>query len=162
MCIRDSLVGLFQQPDLVFIDVDFLSTLPFEELKSGFAEVIKHGAIASEEYFSFIEKLNLKEITSEELIEVVLGSCRIKSKVVEADEKEHGERKILNFGHTIGHAIESLSHYDGKDVLLHGECVALGMVVEAKIAEYQGLLSKVDSQKLITVSYTHLTLPTKA
>jgi 3-dehydroquinate synthase len=128
------------------IDVDTLSTLPPRELNSGFAEVIKHGMIADKDYFELVRKLTPAKVTATQYVDLIEGSCRIKSRVVEQDEKEAGLRKILNFGHTVGHALEALSH-EGGEILLHGEAVALGMVAEAHISKEVGLIdSKVVSE----------------
>ncbi len=133
-----NLVGTFYQPKLVFIDIDFLSTLPDDEFVSGMAEVIKYGIILDESFFSFLEsnteKVLMKE--PEPLTRMVYRSCELKKNVVEKDEKEAGLRRILNFGHTIGHSLETVSDYSIK----HGMAVAVGMVVASHIAGDIGLL----------------------
>lgn len=114
-------VGTFYQPKKVIIDTNVLDTLNFRQLASGLAEVIKMAATCDEKLFSFIERSeNLKD----DLPKIIEGAIRIKKSVVEKDPKENGLRRVLNFGHTIGHAVESES--GGR--LLHGECVALGML----------------------------------
>ena len=133
-----NIIGAFWQPRLVFVDVACLRTLPVEELRSGFAEVIKHGVIRDAEYFAFLEQ-NLDKIFGlerEALIHTVEVSCAIKADVVSQDERENGLRAILNFGHTLGHTIEALRHYEGSR---HGEAVSIGMVGAAGIAERMGL-----------------------
>lgn len=124
-------LGFFQDPDAVLIDSDFLKTLSDRELRSGFAEVLKHGIIADRDYFDqiVVDGLNQPNWNA-----VIAHSVEIKSAVVKADPKEGGLRKILNFGHTIGHAIES--HYLGTDNhLLHGEAIGIGMICESFLSK---------------------------
>jgi 3-dehydroquinate synthase len=131
-------VGAFWQPKRVFMDLAFLRTLPIEEFRSGFAEVIKHGVIRDAGYFEFLEK-NLERIFALDgaaMTHVVAGSCRVKADVVAHDERESGLRAILNYGHTVGHAIEALSGYGQ---VRHGEAVAIGMVAAARIARAIGV-----------------------
>ncbi len=133
-----NLIGAFYQPSLVWIDVGVLRTLPHRELVAGMAEVVKYGVIADKQFFSFIEE-NYKKILSleqEVLIHTVERSCEIKAMVVSADEREKGLRAILNFGHTIGHAIETVTGYKRYK---HGEAVSLGMVCAARLASIMGL-----------------------
>lgn len=117
-----NIVGSFYQPKGVLIDVDTLKTLPKRHISAGLAEVIKMALTSNEDLFSFLEQESLGEENYEKIITEAL---KIKKSVVEEDEKESGIRKILNFGHTLGHGIESCS---GLDLLHHGECVALGML----------------------------------
>ena len=121
-----NLVGAFYQPDLVYINTDTLKTLPEKEFSSGMAEALKHGLIRSLDYYSYMlqHSREIKALYHKSITSLVKGSCEIKSQVVSMDEKESGLRMILNFGHTAGHAIEKLKDFK----LLHGECVALGMV----------------------------------
>ncbi|MGD9155576.1 MAG: 3-dehydroquinate synthase, partial [Bacillota bacterium] len=128
-----NLIGTFYQPALVLTDVGTLATLPRRELSSGMAEVIKHGIIADPHYYQLVrgEIKLLREANADLLAWVVAGSCKIKAEVVEQDERETGLRAILNFGHTIGHACESLTGYQ---YFRHGEGVALGMLAAVKIA----------------------------
>lgn len=142
-----NLIGTFQQPIAVIIDVDMLSTLPKREFISGFAEIIKHGAIADKEYFQFVTGKKPQDYSLDELANIIYKSCQIKTNIVIADEKENGQRKLLNFGHTIGHAIETLSQ-DTNRPLLHGEAISIGMTAEGKISQNLGLLSKDDYQTL--------------
>ncbi len=128
-----NLIGSFNQPVAVFCDINFLSTLPDREFISGFAEVIKHGLIADKKYFDFVTSKKPKAFSKEELVKIILGSIKIKAAIVNKDEKETGQRRLLNFGHTIGHAIEALSQ-DTTSPLLHGESISIGMVIEAKIS----------------------------
>jgi 3-dehydroquinate synthase len=134
-----NLIGAFYQPLGVWIDTALLATLPDRELCCGLAEVVKYGVIASEPFFSFLEQ-HASEISArvpEALRTIILESCRIKASVVARDEREEGkDRAMLNFGHTIGHAIEAVAGYDGR--FRHGEAVAIGMVAESRLAERIG------------------------
>jgi 3-dehydroquinate synthase len=125
------MAGAFHQPSLVYINVCTLKTLPDEQFSSGMAEVIKHGLIADKHYFECLScyKNEISKLETYALTETVEGSCRIKAGIVENDEKESGLRELLNFGHTVGHAIEGLCGFK----LPHGHCVALGMIAEAEI-----------------------------
>ena len=136
-----NLVGCFNQPRAVVIDVDTLSTLPKREISAGFAEVVKHSLIADQAYAVELKDLNLASISKEQWIAIITRSCEIKAKIVEADEREASIRKVLNFGHTVGHAVESLL-LEKNEHLLHGEAVALGMIVESHIALQKGLISQ--------------------
>lgn len=128
-----NLVGAFHPPRVVLIDVETLRTLPAAHRRAGLAEAIKHGVVADAEYFARVESL-LPALLADDMpatLEIVARSVEIKSAVVRADARETGLRKTLNFGHTLGHAIEQSSGY----CLLHGEAVAIGMVLEARLAE---------------------------
>ncbi len=132
-----NLVGAFHQPSLVVTDVATLKTLPRREFTAGIAEAIKHGAIADVAYFERLTDLQ-ESIFSQEpeaLIEMVGRSISIKAEVVADYEREHGRRAMLNFGHTIAHALEVATDYD----LLHGEAVAIGMLAEAKLGTHLGI-----------------------
>lgn len=142
-----NLIGTFDQPTAVIIDTQTLETLPNREFFSGFAEMIKHGLIADKNYFETVTSKKPKRFSKEELVELIARSCEIKQELVEHDETETGQRKLLNLGHTIGHAIESLS-LETDNQLLHGEAVSLGMVAEAKIAQLQNLISENDVETL--------------
>ncbi|MGZ3649416.1 MAG: 3-dehydroquinate synthase [Syntrophales bacterium] len=128
-----NLLGTFYQPRAVFIDVKFLDTLPEEEMRSGLAEAIKYGVIDNLEAFNFLERNieAIKEKDRDALEEMIENACRIKKGIVEIDEKEMGLRRVLNFGHTIGHAIEAESNF----TISHGAAVSLGMVAAASISE---------------------------
>jgi 3-dehydroquinate synthase len=131
-----NLVGAFHQPRFVLADIDLLASLPKPQLASGMAEAIKHGAIRDATYFASLE--DSAPVLARDLARleaIVRGSIEIKAAVVAADEKEAGQRQVLNFGHTVGHAVEALSGFE----LLHGEAIAIGMAVEARIAESAGL-----------------------
>jgi len=128
-----NLIGAFHQPGLVLIDTDTLTTLPDRELSAGLAEVIKHAAIFDRDYFAWledhIEALLARDATA--LAHAIARSCEIKAAVVSADETERGQRALLNFGHTFGHAIENTLGYGE---WLHGEAVAAGMVMAAELS----------------------------
>lgn len=144
------MIGAMQQPIAVFSDVGALATLPKRVFIASFAEVIKHGLIADKEYLKFVTSKPPTEFTRRELIEIIYGSCAIKARIVESDETEKGARRLLNFGHTVGHAIESASQKTD-DPLLHGEAIAIGMAVEARISVACGLLSLEDQKQLETM-----------
>lgn len=137
-----NLVGAFHQPNAVLIDPEVLETLPLRELRAGLAEAIKHGAIADSAYFDFIcrvapallaENPSKRDVLA--LNHVIEKSVRLKIGIVARDEREKGARKALNFGHTIGHAIEMLSGYS----MRHGEAVGVGMLLEVTAAEQDGI-----------------------
>jgi 3-dehydroquinate synthase len=135
-----NLVGAFHQPAAVLIDPSVLATLPPRELRAGLAEAIKHGVIADAGYFdrtvdALPALLAPGGSTSGAMRSLIEGSVAIKGSIVARDEREHGLRKILNFGHTLGHAAEALSGF----ALLHGEAIAIGMAVESRLAERLGL-----------------------
>lgn len=126
-------LGLFSNPDTIIVNPDFLQTLPERELRSGYAEMIKHGLIADYTYFKMLSSLS--DLSAKTLTKHILRSIEIKSEFVAADPIEQGIRKGLNFGHTMGHAFESLSFsLEGKVPLSHGEAIALGMVCETFIS----------------------------
>ena len=122
-------IGTFSIPEKVIIDTRFLNHLPVRERMSGFAEMIKHGLLSNREYLTRLLNLEHQEMTQEYMLELIRRSVTIKNEIVTRDPREQGLRKVLNFGHTIGHAIESLSIMQGSP-LLHGEAVALGLVAE--------------------------------
>lgn len=138
-----NMIGAFYQPKVVFIDVATIATLPARELRTGLAEVVKYGVIEDADFFKFLEAnahhLNTKAFEDDDTKRaalklwqtIVTESAKIKAQVVEKDEREAGLRMILNFGHTIGHAIESLTRYRAYN---HGEAVSIGMVAAAKMA----------------------------
>jgi len=141
-----NLVGAFYQPQAVFIDSLILRQLPQSELLNGLAEVIKYGVIYDRDFFRFLE-MHLKDILAldlQVLEDVVARCCKIKAAVVEADEKESDLRRILNFGHTIGHAVEAVSGYK----LAHGAAVAMGMVAAAELAVLKGILEPKVKERL--------------
>ena len=146
-----NLVGLFQNPKAVFINTDFLSTLDARQVKSGFAEVIKHGLIADLSYF---QKLKSTEPGDLDWNEIVHTSVRIKGAVVAEDPTEQGLRKNLNFGHTIGHAVESY-YLEKENFLLHGEAVVVGMIAEAYLSFQYGELREASLEEIIAFLKTY-------
>jgi 3-dehydroquinate synthase len=142
-----NLIGAFYQPRLVLIDVDTLATLDQRQFRAGLAEVIKYGVAIDLPFFEFVEAHcdNLLLMEPDLLIKIIHRSCQLKAQVVELDEKEAGLRAVLNYGHTLGHAFESLSGYRG---LVHGEAVAIGMVLAAKVSAAEGLCSRDDVSRL--------------
>ncbi len=145
-----NMIGSFYQPRLVYIDLKVLDTLDPREVRSGLAEVVKYGVIHDRCFFEFLEQY-LEQITALDkdlLFTVIKNSCSIKGRIVEKDEKESGLRALLNFGHTIGHALEVLTNYR---VYRHGEAVSLGMVAAAEIAAGRGLLTSKEVNRLAGV-----------
>jgi 3-dehydroquinate synthase len=141
-----NMIGAFYQPRLVIADTTTLNTLPDRELSAGLAEVIKYGLIRDAEFFSWLEA-NVEKLLARDqaaLAHAIVRSCEHKAQVVEADERETGERAQLNFGHTFGHAIESATGYG---TWLHGEAVAAGMVLAAELSCRMGLLKPVDVER---------------
>ena len=143
-----NLIGVFHQPRLVLADTAVLATLPDREYRSGFAEVIKHGIVLDAAYFADLEAscgpLLAREIDT--LTRVVAGSCRLKAHVVESDEQEAALRAVLNYGHTIGHAVEAAT---GFARWTHGEAVSLGIAAEARLAERLGVGSRETANRQI-------------
>ena len=140
-----NLIGAFKQPKKVFVDVATLRTLPEIEFRSGLAETIKHGVIRDANFFAYLED-NMNNILArkdEYSLEIAMQNCRIKGEVVEIDPNERGLRRILNYGHTIGHAIEKRSNFR----LPHGFCVSIGMMAAGRIALEIGQFSKQDLQR---------------
>ena len=131
-------IGIFKIPNLIIVDTKFLSSLSERELRSGYAEVIKHCLINDATKFKEITKINWKDNNWEE---IVRHSILIKSEVVENDLNEEGLRKILNFGHTIGHAIET-TYLEKKNKFFHGEAIAIGMICESYISFHKKMLSE--------------------
>ena len=136
--------GAFFQPKAVYVDIDFLEGLPRKELQSGLAEIIKHALIFDSRLFEFLEK-NLRKLISKDKaswMHVIQKNCRIKAAVVEKDEKESGARKMLNYGHTVGHAVETVTQYKK---FSHGEAVSMGMSFASRLSVKLGLLSERES-----------------
>jgi len=142
-----NMIGTFWQPSLVWIDTETLKTLPEREFLAGMAEVIKYGVIHDENLFAYLEREREKilSLNAERLARIIKRSCEMKARIVSLDEREAGLRAILNYGHTIGHAIETLTGYTK---YLHGEAVAIGMHLEAKIAERKGLLRGEETRRI--------------
>ncbi len=141
-----NMVGAFYMPKLVYMNISVLKTLPERQFSAGTAELIKHGFIKNKTYTNFIQEQSEKIMAQNDtaMEEVIYQSCQIKRDVVERDPKEQGERALLNFGHTIGHAIEKLSDFS----LYHGECVALGMVSAAYLSFRFGSLTEEELEYL--------------
>lgn len=133
-----NLIGAFYQPKAVIIDTLTLKTLPERQIRAGLAEVIKHGIIRDRELFDYVSKSldNIFAVDQVTFQKLIPWNCQIKASVVEQDEREGGLRAILNFGHTIGHAIEAVAGYD---VYLHGEAIAIGMLAEAQLGAKLGI-----------------------
>jgi 3-dehydroquinate synthase len=133
-----NMIGCFYQPKAVFIDTDTLQTLPKEEVTAGMVEVMKYGMIKEAAFFEYIDKhlTKILELDSDALEEIIYNSCKTKAHVVELDETEQGIRAILNYGHTIGHALEALTSYKK---YRHGDAVAMGMIYVSKIARAMNL-----------------------
>lgn len=148
-----NLVGSFYFPDLILIDYSFLNTLPKKELNSGIAEAIKCGAIFDEKLFDILEK----EKFEDNIENIIYRSILVKKKLVEEDQFDSGKRMLLNFGHTIGHAVESLSEYKN---ISHGDAVSIGMNVITKISEELGLTSTGAYERLKNVCEKY-SLPTQ-
>lgn len=158
-----NMIGVFNEPHAVIINTDFLKTLPYKEVLSGYAELLKHGLIANKDIW-------LQLSTKEDIIDlnyedIVYQSVSIKKTITEQDPTEKGLRKVLNFGHTVGHAIETHSFTTDKP-LLHGEAIAVGMVIESYLSYKQGYLSeeeyhqiKASIQKLYGKKYKSLPSP---
>ncbi|MDN3693235.1 3-dehydroquinate synthase [Chryseobacterium tructae] len=141
-----NMVGTFAFPEQIFIYPQFLKTLPFKELRSGFAEMLKHGLIADKAHWKQLIQIHKLEVES--VTPYIQNSMDIKQDVVEKDFHESNIRKTLNFGHTIGHAVESLCLQQGNPIL-HGEAVAMGMISETHLAFLENLISEEDSTMII-------------
>lgn len=144
-----NMIGAFHQPSAVYVDVDYLQDLPARHFASGMAEVVKCGVISDHRLFETLET-RLERVLRREaelLSRIVEACCRIKARVVMDDPRESNRRKILNFGHTIGHALETLSGYR----MAHGEAIAIGMVAEARIANRAGLLPPSATERIRTL-----------
>ncbi len=139
-----NLFGAFHQPILVLIDPNVLETLSEHYFSDGMAEVIKYGCIKSRSFFERLEKENAKDFIEE----LIFKCVDIKRRVVENDEKEHGERALLNFGHTVGHAIEKLWNFEG---ISHGEAVGIGMVQIARAGEKNGITEPGTADRIVSV-----------
>lgn len=137
-----NMVGAFYQPKLVYMNLSTLSSLPEKQIVSGMGEILKHGLIKDASYFFWMKEheKEIRDLQTDVLEEMIFRSCNIKREVVERDPKEKGERALLNFGHTIGHAIEKLSDFK----LYHGECVGLGMVAASYLSMKMGNISEDD------------------
>lgn len=141
-----NIVGTFALPEGIFVYPPFLETLPFDELRSGFAEMLKHGLIADKNHWK--DLISIEDLNAETIAPYIERSMQIKQKVVEADFKEQNIRKILNFGHTVGHAAESL-FLKNNVAIPHGEAVALGMICETRLAFLEGLIDETTAYEAI-------------
>ncbi len=151
-----NLVGSFYQPKLVFIDTDVLYDLPDKFYIDGMAEIIKYGCIKDKALFELLESINSRDEFMEKVEDIVYTCCDIKRRVVEADERDNGERMLLNFGHTYGHAIEKYYNFSG---YTHGQAVAIGMVYITEISERQGQTAAGTSDRIRNI-LTRYGLPT--
>ncbi|HYM47273.1 MAG TPA: 3-dehydroquinate synthase family protein, partial [Burkholderiaceae bacterium] len=154
-----NLIGAFHQPSSVVSDTDTLKTLAPRELSAGLAEILKHGLVADADYFermvSAIDSMRAGDAVA--LAGAIAGSCEIKASIVARDEKEAGERALLNLGHTFGHAIEAMTGYSR---WLHGEAVGCGLVLAAKLSRAVGSLAASDVQR-ISAAVARAGLPTR-
>lgn len=139
-----NMIGTFNQPEFVLCDLDLLHTLPEEERRCGFAEIIKHAAIADANLFTYLEdnRTRALELEQEVIEKLVCDSVEIKARIVNADEKEKGERRKLNFGHTFGHALQKIAG------LPHGEAVSTGMAMASALSVKRGLLDAHSHERL--------------
>lgn len=151
-----NIVGTFRQPRFVLCDPDLLPTLPRREILCGTAEIVKHALIKSASFFEFLEKewWSLKDLDGPVILQSVDQSVRIKREVVEADVEEAGERRLLNFGHTLGHSLEK------QKGLSHGEAVSLGMAMAARISAARGMISFRSVERILSL-LRNLGLPTE-
>jgi len=151
-----NMVGLFHQPEFVICDPELLKTLPQKEIFCGLAEIVKHAAIADADLFEYLEKHaeDILALDRQAIQKLVRVSVRIKSSIVSRDETEKGERRLLNFGHTFGHAIEKVTG------VAHGEAVSMGMVIASALSVKKSLLSAQEDQRLRVV-LQNLKLPTR-
>ncbi|WP_276120415.1 3-dehydroquinate synthase [Pararhizobium qamdonense] len=143
-----NLIGVFHQPDLVLADTDVLDTLSPREFKAGYAEVAKYGLIDKPDFFAWLEN-NWQAVFAggDARIEAIAISCQAKADVVAADERENGQRALLNLGHTFGHALEAATQYDGAR-LVHGEGVSIGMVLAHQFSARMNLASPDDARRV--------------
>jgi 3-dehydroquinate synthase len=136
------MIGAFYQPEFVYINIKTLNTLPYEQIAAGMAEAIKYGYIIDKDFLNYFKDNmeKIKKLSPKEIKQIIYTSCKAKAYVVSEDEKESGLREILNFGHTFGHSIESLSNFE----LLHGECVAIGIISALKLSLDRGYINQID------------------
>ena len=142
-----NLVGLFHQPRIVIADIALLATLPRRELLAGYAEVVKYGALGDADFFDWLEASAPAALGGDQdaLVHAVAQSCRMKAAIVARDERETGERALLNLGHTFGHALEAATGFSGR--LLHGEGVAIGMTLAFQLSHRLGLCPGQDAER---------------
>jgi 3-dehydroquinate synthase len=153
-----NLLGTFYQPKAVYIDLTFLKTLSDKDFANGLAEIIKYAIIGDQNLFEFLEHESegIKKRNPSMMESLVGRSCKIKADIVEMDERELGLRRILNFGHTLGHGLEAASNY----ALFHGEAISIGMVAAAKISHKLDYLDRISYQRIVDL-IKHYDLPTK-
>jgi len=149
-----NMIGVFNNPEMVWIDSSFLNTLPDRELNSGLAEIYKHALIHSNEHWDYLSARD-KAIRNWPFTEIIERSVIIKNEIVEQDPFEQGLRKILNFGHTIGHAVETYFS-DKENALLHGEAIFIGMICEAYVSYTKSMISRDDLEKIQKVLSEHI------
>ena len=143
-----NLVGLFHQPRIVIADVGLLATLPPRELRAGYAEVVKYGALGDADFFAWLEAHGAEALAGDKvaLTHIVAHSCRMKADIVARDERETGDRALLNLGHTFGHALEAATGYSTR--LLHGEGVAIGTALAFRLSARLGLSPSADTDRI--------------
>ncbi len=153
-----NMIGAFHQPSGVYVNLTALNTLTDEQYYSGYGEIVKHGLIKDMSYYQYLidHRSGVVSRDLDVLEEIVAGSCNIKRMVVEKDPTEQGERALLNFGHTLGHAIEKLMDFS----MLHGECVSVGMVTASYLSMKRGYISVQEYQKIVDM-LQGMQLPTK-
>ncbi|MDC0456783.1 3-dehydroquinate synthase [Alphaproteobacteria bacterium] len=146
-----NLIGSFHQPVAVIADINILKSLPDREFRAGFAEVIKYGLIKDKSFFNWLELEfeNIFKYDDLQLQKVITKCCQIKADIIQDDEKEYGNRALLNLGHTFAHAIESFGNYDGK--IIHGEAVAVGICMAFKFSSKYGFCSRSDTERVINI-----------
>ena len=146
-----NLIGSFHQPVAVIADINILKSLPDREFRAGFAEVIKYGLIKDKSFFNWLELEfeNIFKYDNLQLQKVITKCCQIKAEIIQDDEKEYGNRALLNLGHTFAHAIESFGNYDGK--IIHGEAVAIGICMAFKFSSKYSFCSRSDAERVINI-----------
>jgi len=152
-----NLIGAFHQPDLVLADMDVLKTLPPREIGAGYAEIVKYGALGDSAFFAWLEEngADILALNEAAMAQAVAKSCEAKAAIVARDERETGERALLNLGHTFGHAFEALTGYDNR--LLHGEGVAYGMVLAFAFSAARGDCPEADAARVTAhIAASHL------
>lgn len=142
-------IGVFNQPQAIFVQANFLETLDDRQIMNGFAEMLKHGLIADSQHWKSLIKL--VEITAETIAPFIARSIEIKKEIVEQDPLEKNIRKSLNFGHTIGHLMESWSLENDKNPLLHGEAIAIGMLIESYLSVKKGILNALEFEEIKSI-----------
>jgi 3-dehydroquinate synthase len=144
-----NLIGLFHQPRIVIADTTLLATLPRRELLAGYAEVVKYGALGDAKFFEWLEVNGAKALAGDEgaMVQAVAHSCRMKADIVARDERETGERALLNLGHTFGHALEAATGFS--DRLVHGEGVAVGMALAFQLSVKLGHCPGQDAERFV-------------